>query len=94
MRVHRALQALITRDLAVTEQWITESELNANPQLVKTMSVSSPRGMGRVRLVRIGAADIQLDLQPCGGTDVLRTVEIGKTRLGEVEKKSKLNRRV
>jgi len=88
------LQALISRDLEVTEEWITEAELDTNPQLVKTMSVSPPRGMGRVRLVRIGAGDAQVDLQPCGGTHVLRTAEIGKIRLGKVEKKGKLNRRV
>lgn len=88
------VQALIDRDLPVTEQWITEAELQANPQLVKTMSVSPPKGAGRVRLVRIGSGDLQVDLQPCGGTHVKRTGEIGKIRLGKVEKKGKLNRRV
>ncbi|OUS37725.1 Ala-tRNA(Pro) hydrolase [Rhodobacterales bacterium 56_14_T64] len=88
------LQALIDLDLPVTEEWITEAELDANPQLVKTMSVSPPRGAGRVRLVRIGSGDAQVDLQPCGGTHVKRTGEIGKIRIGKVEKKGKLNRRV
>jgi len=88
------LQSLIDRDLPVTEEWITEAELEANPQLVKTMSVSPPRGAGRVRLVRIGSGDAQVDLQPCGGTHVKRTGEIGKIRIGKVEKKGKLNRRV
>ncbi|PCJ06657.1 MAG: Ala-tRNA(Pro) hydrolase [Rhodobacteraceae bacterium] len=88
------LQALIDRDLPITEEWITEAELDANPQLVKTMSVSPPRGLGRVRLVRIGSGDAQVDLQPCGGTHVKRTGEIGKIRIGKVEKKGKLNRRV
>jgi len=88
------LQALIDRDLQVTENWITEAELEAKPQLVKTMSVSPPMGAGRVRLVRIGSTDVQVDLQPCGGTHVKRTAEIGKIRIGKVEKKGKLNRRV
>ncbi|KIC21280.1 alanyl-tRNA editing protein [Leisingera sp. ANG-Vp] len=88
------LQALIDRDLEVTEDWITDEELDANPQLVKTMSVSPPRGAGQVRLVRIGTAEEQIDLQPCGGTHVKRTGEIGRIRLGKVEKKGKQNRRV
>ncbi|MBY6065441.1 alanyl-tRNA editing protein [Leisingera aquaemixtae] len=88
------LQALIDRDLEVTEDWITDAELDANPQLVKTMSVSPPRGAGQVRLVRIGSPDEQIDLQPCGGTHVRRTGEIGRIRLGKVEKKGKQNRRV
>jgi misacylated tRNA(Ala) deacylase len=88
------LQALIDRDLPVTEDWITDAELDANPQLVKTMSVSPPRGAGKVRLVRIGQGTDQVDLQPCGGTHVARTGEIGRIRLGKVEKKGKQNRRV
>ncbi|AHD01030.1 alanyl-tRNA editing protein [Leisingera methylohalidivorans] len=88
------LQALIDRDLEVTEDWITDAELEANPQLVKTMSVSPPRGAGQVRLVRIGSGGTQIDLQPCGGTHVKRTGEIGRIRLGKVEKKGKQNRRV
>jgi len=88
------LQALIDRDLPVTEDWITDAELDANPQLVKTMSVSPPRGAGKVRLVRIGQGADQIDLQPCGGTHVARTGEIGRIRLGKVEKKGKQNRRV
>lgn len=88
------LQALIDRDLEVTEDWITDAELDANPQLVKTMSVSPPRGAGRVRLVRIGSEAEQIDLQPCGGTHVKRTGEIGRIRIGKIEKKGKQNRRV
>jgi len=88
------LQALIDRDLAVSEEWISEAELDANPALVKTMSVSPPRGAGRIRLVRIGQGDAQIDLQPCGGTHVARTGEIGRIRLGKIEKKGRLNRRV
>ena len=88
-----ALNALIARDLEVTERWITDAELEANPGLVKTMSVQPPKGAGHVRLVRIGTADDQVDLQPCGGTHVRRTSEIGSVLLGKVEKKSRLNRR-
>jgi len=88
-----ALNALIERDLEVTEDWITEAELEANPGLVKTMSVKPPTGAGRVRLVRIGRGEDQVDLQPCGGTHVARTGEIGRVRLGKVEKKGRMNRR-
>lgn len=89
-----ALNALIARDLEVTESWITDEELEANPGLVKTMAVKPPMGAGRVRLVRIGTDNEQIDLQPCGGTHVRRTSEIGMMRIGKVEKKSRLNRRV
>ncbi|MEY5038662.1 MAG: hypothetical protein RL472_1768 [Pseudomonadota bacterium] len=89
-----ALNALIARDLAVTDQWITDAELLANPSLVKTMSVRPPMGQGRVRLVRIGDATTQIDLQPCGGTHVARTAEIGRVEFGKVENKGKQNRRI
>lgn len=89
-----SLQALIDRDLLVTEDWITDAELDANPGLVKTMSVQPPRGSGRIRLVRIGEGEAQVDLQPCGGTHVRSTAEIGRIRLGKVEKKGRQNRRV
>jgi len=88
------LNALIARDLEVSEDWITDAQLDANPGLVKTMSVQPPRGSGRIRLVRIGKGDAQVDLQPCGGTHVARTGEIGRVRLGKVEKKGARNRRV
>lgn len=88
------LNALVARDLEVTEDWITEEDLDANPGLVKTMSVQPPRGAGRIRLVRIGIGDEQIDLQPCGGTHVTRTGEIGRVRLGKIEKKGARNRRV
>ncbi|MBC2837366.1 alanine--tRNA ligase-related protein [Paragemmobacter straminiformis] len=88
------LNALIGLDLAVTDEWITDAELDANPGLVKTMSVKPPTGQGRVRLVRIGTAGQLVDLQPCGGTHVARTAEIGHVRIGKIEKKGRQNRRV
>jgi misacylated tRNA(Ala) deacylase len=92
--IEAALNALIARDLAVTESWITDAELAANPGLVKTMSVQPPTGQGRVRLIRIGSGADQVDLQPCGGTHVARTAEIGPVTLGKIEKKGRQNRRV
>ncbi|WP_207462509.1 alanyl-tRNA editing protein [Azospirillum sp. SYSU D00513] len=84
------LNAMIRTDAEVTERWITDEELLANPGLVKTMSVKPPMGSGRVRLVEIAG----LDLQPCGGTHVRRTGEIGEAVVRNVEKKGKQNRRV
>ena len=88
------LNALVARDLAVTEDWITDAELAANPGLVKTMSVKPPAGQGHVRLIRIGEGAAQVDLQPCGGTHVARTGEIGRLTIGKIEKKGQANRRV
>ncbi|WP_224824657.1 alanyl-tRNA editing protein [Cognatishimia sp. MH4019] len=88
------LNALIARDLRVTEGWITDAELQANPELVKTMSVMPPMGSGKVRLIGIGEGADQVDLQPCGGTHVASTAEIGTVRLGKIENKGKQNRRV
>ncbi|MGP1359100.1 alanyl-tRNA editing protein, partial [Roseicyclus sp.] len=88
------LNALVTRDLAVSDTWITEEELDDNPGLVKTLSVAPPRGAGRIRLVRIGSEEAPVDLQPCGGTHVLRTGEIGKLRIARIENKGRQNRRV
>ncbi|MHA6325822.1 alanyl-tRNA editing protein [Roseivivax sp. CAU 1753] len=92
--VEDALNALIARDLAVTEEWIDAADLDANPGLVKTLSVRPPRGAGRIRLVRIGDDAETVDLQPCGGTHVRTTGEIGPLRLGEIENKGRQNRRV
>jgi misacylated tRNA(Ala) deacylase len=89
-----ALNALVTADHPVSDEWITDAELEANPGLVKTMTVKPPMGQGRVRLVRIGAGDTPVDLQPCGGTHVRRTGEIGLLRLGKIEKKGRQNRRL
>lgn len=88
------LNELVERDLEVHESWITDDELAAKPDLVKTMSVKPPMGSGRVRLVGIGRDADQIDLQPCGGTHVARTGEIGRLRIGKIEKKGKQNRRV
>ena len=92
--IEEALNALVARDLPVTDDWITDAELAANPGLVKTLSVAPPKGAGRVRLVRIGLGSDQIDLQPCGGTHVASTGQIGALRLGKIEKKGRRNRRV
>ncbi len=84
------LAEMIARDARVTARWITDAELAANPGLVKTMSVKPPMGTGRVRLIEIDG----LDLQPCGGTHVRATGEIGSVRVTGIEKKGKQNRRV
>jgi misacylated tRNA(Ala) deacylase len=84
------LNELIARDAAVSQSWIADSELEANPSLIKTMSVKPPMGTGRVRLIAIEG----LDLQPCGGTHVARTGEIGRASVTGIEKKGKINRRV
>ena len=89
-----AINEMIAGDAAVSEDWITEAELDAQPDLVKTLTVRPPRGSGRIRLIRIGEADAPVDLQPCGGTHVARLGEIGRVRLGKTEKKGRMNRRV
>jgi len=81
---------MIAADAEVRSRWITDEELEANPGLVKTMSVKPPMGTGRIRLIEI----VGLDLQPCGGTHVRRTSEIGPVRVTQIEKKGKQNRRV
>ena len=91
---NEALNRLIDRDLAVTETFITDAELLANPGLVKTMSVMPPMGQGKVRLVRIGQGAGQIDLQPCGGTHVARTAEVGRVEITKIENKGRQNRRV
>ena len=88
------LNELIAGNYKITQSWITDEELLAQPGLVKTMSVQPPIGNGRVRLVRIGSDNNQIDLQPCGGTHVANTSEIGSMRFGKIEKKGKQNRRV
>ncbi len=88
------LNRLIKCDMDVSAEWITDAELDAKPDLVKTMSVQPPRGGGKIRLVRIGVGKEVADLQPCGGTHVSNTAEIGVARLGKIEKKGRRNRRV
>ncbi|SFS11452.1 alanyl-tRNA editing protein [Yoonia litorea] len=88
------LNRLIACNMDVSEEWITEEELDAQPDLVKTMSVQPPRGSGKIRLIRIGVGSETADLQPCGGTHVANTSEIGTVRLGKIEKKGRQNRRV
>ncbi|WP_439576766.1 alanyl-tRNA editing protein [Elioraea sp.] len=92
--LNAGLAALIAADHPVTTEWIGEDELDANPGLVRTLSVKPPRGAGRVRLVRIGAGDPPVDLQPCGGTHVRSTGEIGRIAIGKVENKGRQNRRI
>lgn len=86
----RALNDLIAADTRTALEWITDEALAAQPELVKTMSVQPPTGTGSVRLLRIPG----VDLQPCGGTHVARTGEIGSVRVTRIEKKSRLNRRI
>src|SRR5262249_39974652 len=84
------ISEMISSNASVSSRWITAAELEANPGLVKNMSVETPMGTGRVRLIEIAG----LDLQPCGGTHVRATGEIGAVRVTQIEKKGKQNRRV
>ncbi|MCB2055511.1 MAG: alanyl-tRNA editing protein [Geminicoccaceae bacterium] len=84
------INAWIDEDHAVCAHWIDEDELDRRPDLVRTMSVSPPRGSGRIRLIDIDG----LDLQACGGTHVRSTREIGPVRIGKIENKGRQNRRV
>lgn len=84
------LNRLIQENRTVGFRWITDEELGNKPELVRTMSVKPPTGQGRVRLVEIEG----LDLQPCGGTHLASTGEIGRVRISKIEKKGKHNRRV
>ncbi len=84
------LRDLISADHAVTCRWVSEAELDNKPELVRTMSVQPPRGRGDIRLLDIDG----VDLQPCGGTHVASTSEVGAVRIGKVEKKGRRNRRV
>jgi misacylated tRNA(Ala) deacylase len=88
--VQAGLDRLIAEAHPVSAEWITDEEMLANPQLVKSMSVSPPMGFGRVRLLRVH----DVDLQACGGTHVKNTCEIGGVRVAKIEKKSAKTRRV
>ena len=92
--IEAGLNALVAADHPVTTEWVDESVLDTNPALVRTLSVKPPRGTGRLRLVRIGAGETPVDLQPCGGTHVARTGEIGALRVLKIENKGRQNRRV
>jgi misacylated tRNA(Ala) deacylase len=92
-RLTAELGALVAAAHPITSRWITDDELAANPEMVRTMSVKPPTGTGKVRLVAIGA-DEEIDLQPCGGTHVSDTSEIGPVHVAKIEKKGRQNRRV
>jgi misacylated tRNA(Ala) deacylase len=89
-RIERETNALIASAVATETRWITDAELDAQPELVKTMSVQPPRGVGRVRLLRIPG----IDLQPCGGTHVANIAEIGAIRVLKIRSEGKRNKRV
>jgi len=89
-RIEQETNALIARGVDTETVWITDQELDARPELVKTMSVQPPRGAGRVRLLRIPG----IDLQPCGGTHVRNIAEIGAIRVLRIRSEGKRNRRV
>lgn len=92
VEVTERLMALIAEDHPVFTRWISEADLDAKPDLVKSKNVRPPRGAGRVRLVCIGD-DAAVDSQPCGGTHVAAIAEIGDVHIGKIEKKGKENRR-
>jgi misacylated tRNA(Ala) deacylase len=92
--IEAGLNALIEADHPVRIEWVDEGVLDTDPSLVRTMSVQPPRGTGRLRLMRIGAGEALVDLQPCGGTHVSRTGEIGRVRVLKIENKGRQNRRI
>ena len=88
--IENKINQLVKDDHEISYQWITLEELDNQPDLVRTMSVKPPRTNNKIRLVKIGS----IDLQPCGGTHVRRIKEIGNIRIGKIENKGKMNRRV
>jgi misacylated tRNA(Ala) deacylase len=88
------LAALVAAAHPVSAEWVDESVLDADPGLVRTLSVKPPRGTGRLRLIRIGPGSPPIDLQPCGGTHVRSTAEIGGLRIRKIENKGRQNRRI
>ena len=84
------LNRLVVQDYPVSASWITDQELDDNPGMVRTLSVKPPRGNGQVRLVRIHG----IDTQPCGGTHVASTSEVGGVEIAKIENKGKQNRRI
>lgn len=89
-KIEAALNRLVGEAHPMGHRWITDEEMSENPDLVRTMSVKPPTGSGRVRLMDIPG----VDLQPCGGTHVANTSEIGALRVGKIENKGKHNRRI
>ena len=89
-----ALNELIASGHAVAPRWIGDDELAARPELVRTMSVKPPTGAGRVRLIEIAGPESTIDLQPCGGTHIRNTAEIGPVAIAKIENKGRQNRRV
>ncbi len=87
------INQLILEDHKVSFRWISDAEMEANLHLVRTMSVKPPMGTGKVRLVMIGEEG-KIDLQPCGGTHVKSTAEIGPIRVAKIENKGRINRRI
>lgn len=85
------LMEVVEADHPLTTSWISDAELESNPNLVRTMSVKPPTGAGKVRMIRVGDA---VDFQPCGGTHLKSTGEIGKIAVGKIENKGKQNRRI
>ena len=83
--VNAELEKLVDADHPISSSWITQEDLQNNPEMIRTMSVRPPSNAEKIRLVKIG----NIDLQPCGGTHVNSTAEVGKIRLGKVEKKAK-----
>ncbi|MFD1379278.1 alanyl-tRNA editing protein [Fodinicurvata halophila] len=88
--LNEELNALVQRAIPVSVLWATDEELDQSPELVRTLSVKPPRGSGRVRMLQIEG----VDLQPCGGTHVQNTSEIGRIEVGKIENKGKQNRRI
>lgn len=91
--ITQSLMELVQQNHPVYTRWITDQELDANPELVRSKNVKPPRGVGDIRLVCIGE-DSAVDSQPCGGTHVSETAEVGEIHIGKIEKKGRENRRM
>ena len=92
--IGEAISGLAAAGHVVAARWISDDELATRPELVRTMSVKPPTGSGHVRLLQVGADEAVVDLQPCGGTHVANTAEIGRVQVSKIENKGKQNRRV
>ena len=89
--IAESLQNLIDQNFEVSASWITNRELEENPNLVRTMSVTPPKGDGNIRMIKIGS---DIDYQPCGGTHVKKTSDIGTISVDKIENKGKQNKRI